>query len=142
MIFSGNNECKPQLSQDSAFMLPENASSGWLYRPVSYPARILVESGKRLKCLDVAAIVYLKAEGDYTVIYTQEGSYLSSYGIGAIENKLDPRLFMRIHRSFIVNINCIKELYRDITRMFLVLDNGIEINVGRHYVHAIRRMIF
>jgi two-component system LytT family response regulator len=142
MVFTGNKEYMQPSSAIPALMMDDQEAPMLLPRRTGFPTRILVDNGKKLKCLDVADIVYLKAERDYTVIHTMDSSYLSSYGIGAIENKLDPQQFMRIHRSFIVNLHCIKELYRDITRMFLVLDNGMEVNVGRSYADGIRKMIF
>lgn len=109
----------------------------------NYPKYILVESGKRLKSIPVAEIIYLKADRDYTWIYTEDGSaYLSSYGIGRIEKRLDPQLFMRLHRSYIVNTGCIRELYKDITKTFVSLSNDVEINIGRNYYHQVKQLIF
>lgn len=108
----------------------------------NYVSRILVEKGKRLKSLNINEIIYFKAEKDYTHIFTGTESYLSMHGIGIIEHRLDPQLFIRIHRSYIVNIQHITELYRDISKSFIVLSNGLDIAVGRKYIPAIKRMIF
>lgn len=110
---------------------------------VSYPARILVERGHRLTSIPVNKITHLKADKDYTWIYTVNGeSYLSTTGIGQLERKLNPQCFIRIHRSYIVNIDHIQELYRDISKLFVSLPNAIEINVGRNYLPAVKELIF
>lgn len=107
----------------------------------SYPERIMVEHQKRFKNIAVSDITYLRADGDYTEICTEKLSYLSSFGISMLAQKFDPATFVRIHRSVIVNLSYVKELYRDIGKTFLVLDNGIEFTVGRSYLPAIKNFI-
>ncbi|HLS95988.1 MAG TPA: LytTR family DNA-binding domain-containing protein [Sphingobacterium sp.] len=109
----------------------------------TYPKRILVEKGKRLTSIPVSAITHLKADRDYTWIHTlQQESFLSSYGIGEFTEKLDPHQFLRVHRSYIVNIDHIQELYRDINKVFLTLPNRIELSVSRNYMPYIKAYIF
>ncbi len=107
----------------------------------NYPERLLLNYGNRLRGIPVTDIVYLKADKDYTQVNTQGNAYLSAQGIGVIEKKLDPRLFVRIHRSYIVNLNYIREVYRDITKMFLVLENNVELIVSRNYMENVRKLI-
>lgn len=108
----------------------------------SFPKKFFVEKGARLIGIPVSEIVYLKAEGDYTRIYTKDKQfYLSTTGIGQLEARLDPRHFLRVHRSYIVNISCIKELYRDLNRFWISLQNEVEISIGRSYLPVIRSMI-
>lgn len=85
--------------------------------------------------------MYLKADGDYTRIYTEETSFLSSFGISVIAQKFDPAKFVRIHRSVIINLDYVQELYRDIGKTYLVLDNGLEFNIGRSYLPVIKSFI-
>lgn len=111
--------------------------------PTSYPARILVEKGQRLTSIPINKITHLKADKDYTWIHMLNGeSYLSTTGIGQLERKLNPQCFIRIHRSYIINIDHIQELYRDISKLFIALPNAIEINVGRNYLSAVKELIF
>jgi len=112
-------------------------------RQATYPTRILVEKGNRLTSIPVDKITHLKADKDYTWIHLLNGeSYLSTNGIGQLERKLDNRRFIRIHRSYIVNIDHIQELYRDISKLFVALPNDIEINVGRNYMPTIKELMF
>ncbi|RQP13667.1 MAG: DNA-binding response regulator [Parapedobacter sp.] len=108
-----------------------------------YPSRILVEKGKRMTSIPTSKITHLKADKDYTWIHMLNGeSYLSTNGIGQLERKLNPRRFIRIHRSYIINIDNVQELYRDINKLFVALPNNIEINVGRNYLPVIKELMF
>jgi DNA-binding LytR/AlgR family response regulator len=110
--------------------------------PPVYHTRMLVDNGKRFINLSVRDIIYLKADRDYTWIHTTDKrSYLSSYGISHIERRLHPAQFIRIHRSHIVNVEHIKELHRNLTRLVITLHNGVEISVGRNYQPALKQMI-
>ncbi|PRD48061.1 LytR/AlgR family response regulator transcription factor [Sphingobacterium haloxyli] len=104
-------------------------------------AHIFVEEGKRLRRIAVQDIRYLKAAGDYTVVYLDKGEFISSSGIGSIEQKLDPSRFMRVHRSFIVNLEHIDACHRDIGRLYLIMKNGQQIGVGKRYMHQIKSLI-
>lgn len=109
-----------------------------------YPVQrkhLFVEDGERLRRIAMHDIRYLKAAGDYTVVYTAHGEYLSSSGIGSIERRLEKSQFLRVHRSFIVNVECIDACYRDIGRLYLVMENGQEIGVGKHYLNGIKSLI-
>lgn len=106
------------------------------------PNRILVENGRRLDSISLNKVTYFKADRDYTWIYTEDnGAYLSSLGISSIERRLDKSRFIRIHRSFIINVEHIMTLHRDITRLFVTLPNKVEINVGRNYIPSIKQLI-
>lgn len=109
----------------------------WADRPKS----ILAEEGGRLKRVSLRDVCYLKAAGDYTVIHCAMKQYLSSSGIGAIEKRLDPSLFIRVHRSFIINIEHLDACYRDIGRWYLTMEDGRQINVGKHYQENMKQLI-
>jgi len=108
----------------------------------NYPPRIFVETPGRLKSLDVQEILYLKAEKDYTRIHIAGQSYLGSQGISILEKRLDPQRFLRVHRSYIVNIYHVKEVYRDISKTFLVMNDDMEIVVGRSYLESLKKLIY
>lgn len=55
-------------------------------------------------------IVYLEACRKHTLVYTFDKKYESTSSFGELENKLDKKVFIRIHRSYIININHIKEV--------------------------------
>ncbi|SEL52862.1 LytR/AlgR family response regulator transcription factor [Parapedobacter koreensis] len=113
----------------------------YTFMPQPCRRNLFVEDGGRLRRIAVNDIRYLKAAGDYTVVYTEQGEFLSSSGIGCIGRKLDPTLFVRVHRSFMVNLERIDTCYRDIGKLYLVMENGQEISVGKHYLNNIKSLI-
>ncbi len=116
--------------------LSENLQSGY----AAYPEKVLVENGNRMISLSVNDIIWMEAEGDYTKLHGHDKSYLSNYGIGTLEQKLNPAAFARIHRSAIININMVKEVFRDTNGYYVVLQNGINQKVGRNYVEVIKKI--
>lgn len=77
-------------------------------------------------------ILYLEADENYTTLYVVGGKkYVSSKGIKAFEEKLDPQMFFRIHKSFIINIaHHLKEFNRTEGNM-AILSNGAQVPVSR-----------
>lgn len=135
---------KPCRNQDIAAALDKYAR--WYVKKekaaAAYPGKILVENGRRLKSIMVSDITHFKAAKDYTRIYTIHNEvYLSSYGISFIEKKINPAMFLRIHRSYIVNTTHIRELYRGFSGTFIALHNDVEISIGRHYLPSVKQML-
>jgi two-component system LytT family response regulator len=110
-------------------------------QPEGFADRILVEHQKRYKNIAVDEILYLKARGDHAEIYTKNATYLSSVGISSLAERLNPRLYVRLHRSTLVNMNHVKEVYRDVGKIFVVMENGVELNVGRNYQSLIKELM-
>lgn len=107
-----------------------------------YPERILVESNKKLITIEVKDIIRIEAFGDYSKLHTSAGTFVSNYGISALEEKLDPKIFMRVHRSSIINIGRIKELNKYGKSYDVVMQNGDVVRVSRGYMDAVKKLIF
>ncbi len=111
--------------------------------PFAYPNKILVAHGRKFVSLSVDEITHMKAEREYTKIFTlNKQVFLSGYGISEMERKMDPGKFLRIHRSYLVNVAYIRELYKDISRLFIALPNNVEVSVGRRYLPVVKQLIF
>ena len=82
-----------------------------LHEQEAYLINILVSVRNKLINIPTDQIVQIKAEGNYARLTTLDGAYLSSYGITKLEQKLNPQQFIRVHRSTIINITCVKEVY-------------------------------
>jgi two-component system LytT family response regulator len=66
--------------------------------------RVVVKNGGKIKIIPVPSIQYLEAADDYVKIFTAEGSFLKSKTMGFYEGSLPGQAFVRIHRSYIVNV--------------------------------------
>jgi len=108
----------------------------------NFPERILVQSGRRLINLSVEGILHIQADGDYSRLITEEGAYLSNYGIGKIEEKLDPETFIRVHRSSIININCVISVDKYASSFDVKMQNDDIVRVSRKYMDRIKAFIF
>jgi two-component system, LytTR family, response regulator len=75
-----------------------------------YPDRIASRLGDRLWFLDLARVTHFFAEAKLTYAVSEGKAYCVDYGIAELEKKLDPKKFLRIHRSTVVNMDWIKEV--------------------------------
>lgn len=106
-----------------------------------YPERVLVQRNKKYITLGVPEILHISAYGDYSRIHTAEAAYISNHGITALEEKLNPADFLRVHRSSIINLRAIAEISRYGKSYMVTLSNGEEVKVSRGYADRIREMI-
>jgi two-component system LytT family response regulator len=97
--------------------------------------KIVLKGAHRVRLLPVEQISWIEAEGMYVRIHTREnGAHLHRALIGSLEESLDPRQFVRIHRSAIVNIDLVSELRQDAHGDYVaVLRGGPEVRVGRRF---------
>ena len=107
---------------------------------VSYPDKILVQTSKKLILIAVRDILRIEAFGDYSKIFTKDQSFLSNFGISVIETKLNPELFIRVHRSSIININFVKEVSKNLTAFDIVMSNSDIVRVSRGYLMNIKKL--
>jgi two-component system, LytTR family, response regulator len=75
-----------------------------------YPDRIASRLGERLLFLDLARVTHFHAEDKLTFAMSEGKAYCVDHGIGQLEGTLDPRKWLRIHRSSVVNVEWIKEV--------------------------------
>ncbi len=82
-------------------------------RTVRFQERFLVQIGTKIKSVPVAEVAYFMADGKYLMLYTHEGGgYILDQTMAALEERLDPQIFFRINRKFIVGFSAIKEMIR------------------------------
>src|SRR5689334_17095898 len=107
-----------------------------------FDSHIFVQKSEKLFNLPVEEIVYLEASGDYTIITTKADQFVSSSGIGKLEEILNPEVFIRVHRSTIVNVNYLKEIERHFNGgMVVKMQNGKSFPVSRTYAKLIRKKV-
>lgn len=106
------------------------------------PDRLLVPDGRRMVPIALADIVYIKAEDDYSRVFAGGRSYLVSRSLKDIETRLDPRSFVRIHRSVIIQIAHIRDVSpHGGSRFKLALSDGTNVIVSRARGAELRRLM-
>ncbi len=113
-----------------------------LFGPGTYPSRLLVKANKRIFFVSVEDIIWLEASGDYVKIHLQDAHYLINDSLSNIEQTLDPRRFIRVHRSHIVNLECIIEFKPYFNGEYiLVMSNRQEVKLSRSYKDKISTLL-
>ena len=94
--------------------------------------RVLIRDGANVHVLPVDKIDYVEAQDDYVAFKSDGKQYLKDQTLAAVEATLDPARFVRIHRSFILNVDRIAkvELYAKDSRMAILRD-GTRLPVSR-----------
>jgi len=96
--------------------------------------RIIIKADGRISFLNTRQIDWVEADDKYVHLHTGDGSRMVRQTLNAMETELDPKRFVRIHRSAIVNIERIKELQPLFNGEHSVhLDNGTKLTLSRSY---------
>jgi two-component system LytT family response regulator len=107
-----------------------------------YTTRLLFKSRGRILFLSVEDIRWIEAEENYVRICTGKESHLLRETIGHLETRLDPKAFLRVHRSAIVNLRYVKEVKSendgDAT---VLLISGEKIAMSRSYRARVQKLI-
>lgn len=99
-----------------------------------YLKRLPVRVGDRTRLIDVAEIEYFEADANYVRLHGARGSPLLRETLSALEAKLDPARFLRVHRSLIVQVSRVVEVESLFTGEYvLFLHSGARITTGRTY---------
>lgn len=97
----------------------------------------MFKSRGRILFLPITEIRWIAAEENYVRICTANESHLLRETMAGMESKLDSQMFMRVHRSAIVNLKYVKEVRREGSGDFSVLlSNGQKVAMSRsHHSH-------
>ena len=99
-----------------------------------YTTRIVFKSRGRIVFLPVSDIRWISAEENYVRISTQAETHLLRETMARLEEKLDPEMFLRVHRSSIVNLQHVKEVRTEADGEYaVVLVNGEKLTMSRGY---------
>ena len=107
-----------------------------------YAQRLSVASGGRIQFVSVADIDWIEAEGNYARLHVGRRVYDMRETLQALMEKLDPREFIRIHRSTIVNMGRIREVKPWFQGSHIVLlQSGDELRMSRYQRDAVERLL-
>ena len=105
----------------------------------AYPERLLVQEGARLRPLAVAAIDAVIAQANYVEVHSGGECARLRDTLAHVEAQLDPRRFVRVHRSRLVRIDAVRDLeLLDSGQYLLRLHCGLRLGSGRQYRDRLR----
>lgn len=136
-LFKAFAKIMTQLSRAAINQQPRQSNEHFLQR-------LTIREPGRLRIVDVNDISWIESAGNYIEIHTQpqQKSYLMRETMANIEQKLDPALFARIHRSSIVRKNDIVELRPgDKGDAEVILKSGQQLVMSRRHRHALTEFI-
>jgi two-component system, LytTR family, response regulator len=104
---------------------PEPTPGRWL-------ERFAVDCAGRISIIPVDTVEWIEAQDYYVQIHAEGKEHLLRESLRNLETRLDPRRFARVHRSAIVNVECVKQLRRRTHGEYvLVLQDGTELKLSR-----------
>ena len=99
-----------------------------------YLDRIIIRADGRITFLHTREIDWIEADDKYVHLHTGKGARMVRQTLAAIEGQLDPKRFLRVHRSAMVNVDRIKELQPLFNgEHSLILDDGTRLTLSRKY---------
>jgi two-component system LytT family response regulator len=109
---------------------------------VRYPSRFPVRMGSRIQVVLTDDIEWIAAAGDYAELHAGARCHLLRETMNSLEEKLDPAEFLRVHRSRILRVKCIRELRAIDNREYLVkLADGSEHRSSRTYADRLENWL-
>jgi len=78
-----------------------------------HPTRLVVRSGSKDLLVNISDVAWIEAADYYVCLHVADKKHLLRESIKKLETQLDPGKFVRIHRSAIVNIDCVREIHRE-----------------------------
>lgn len=110
-------------------------------KPV-FPERFLLQAGARTRLVPVQTIDSLIASANYVEVHCGQERFLTRETLAAVEAKLDPAQFVRIHRSRVIRIGSVRDMELLPSGQYLLrLHNGQKLSGGRSYRDRLRKAL-
>src|SRR5262249_50601227 len=124
------NRARPRLDAKQIFPPPEVAVAA--RAPGAHLERIAIRDGAKVHVIPVTKVDYVEAQDDYVSFHSEGKSILKQQTLAEVENAMDPSQFVRIHRSYILNIDRLArlELYAKDSHAAILRD-GTRLPVSR-----------
>jgi two-component system LytT family response regulator len=107
-----------------------------------YASRILVKQDGRMFFVKTTEIDWIEADRNYVRLHVGKTAHTIRERISHLEETLDPRLFARIHRSTIVNLNRVREMQQWFSGDYVViLEDGTRLRLSRHYRDRVEKQV-
>jgi two-component system LytT family response regulator len=107
-----------------------------------YPDVLAIKDGSQVTRVAVNDIQWIDAAGDYMCVHATDQTHIMRRTMKELEKDLDPKNFVRAHRSAIVNIKFVQKMVSHISGEYhLILNNGTELKVSRSHRDRVKDMI-
>jgi two-component system LytT family response regulator len=104
--------------------------------------RLVIRTGGRVLFVRAEEVDWIEATGHYLTVHTGREAHLMRETLGGLEARLDPRRFVRIHRSTMFNVDRIRELQRSFHgECEITLRDGTRLSCSRTYSERLERAL-
>ncbi|MBN2235984.1 MAG: response regulator transcription factor [Bacteroidales bacterium] len=105
--------------------------------------RVIVKDGTKIHIIPIIEITHIESQDDYVMIYTKDNNYLKLASLQSLEEVLPPKEFVRVHRSFILNINAVSKIenYTKDTYHAILL-NGKNVKISKSGLTLLREILY
>jgi two-component system LytT family response regulator len=107
-----------------------------------YGEILAIKDGTEVTRVNISDIQWIDAAGDYMCVHATDHTHIMRRTMKELIEELDPKKFVRVHRSAIVNIKYVQKLVSHVSGEYhLVLSNGSELKVSRSHRDQVKEMI-
>lgn len=104
--------------------------------------RVVVKNGQKISIIPACDIKYIEAQDDYTMLYTDKGNFLKQKTMKYFEGSLDPKDFIRIHRSYFVKVTQIKQIELFEKESYrVILNDGTKLPVSKSGYQKLKEIL-
>lgn len=104
--------------------------------------RLFIKTGSKIDVVPVIDVIRIEALDDYVEIFTRDKKYLKKETMNYLENSLPQEVFIRVHRSNIINVNHIEKIERYGKESYLViLKDGSKVNVSKSRIKDLKTQL-
>ena len=104
-------------------------------------SRLFVRTGVNLVPLSIGEVAWFEADGDYVTAHTERSRHALNLSLSRLEERLDPKRFVRVHRAHIVNLDHVRAFKRDARgNLEAELVNGQRVPVSRARAQELRSL--
>lgn len=107
----------------------------------TYLRRLGVRDGHSITMLNVSQIQSIETAGDYLGIFANNRTHIHKQSLKSLMLVLDPKMFIRIHRTTVINLNFVDQLLHIGKQYKISLRDGREFEVSRRYVSVVKESI-
>lgn len=134
---------RARLGKETVRTVPDAATVAAAARPAgTWITRVVIRDGAEVHVVPIDRVDYVEAQDDYIAVHAGERTLLKDQALGSLESQLDPRRFVRVHRSFLLNLDRLSKLEpatKD-TKM-AVLRDGRRLPVSRSGLERLQQLL-
>lgn len=103
---------------------------------------VAVKERERIMLVRLEDVTSIETAGNYVRLHTGGRSHLYRAALSTLQRRLDPRRFVRIHRTAVINLDCVAHLERSVRREYeVVLRDGRRLTMAAAYRAAFEELV-